>query len=119
MMIAEWNNLEILSTCEVRPKSDGGFSGALLSSLVARPSLIERIAAGQRNDPILVDYIQQLEAGSDLHSVKHYVVDSSGTLRSKGRIMDPEGDNLRRRLWMSVISLDTLYILEVPKCIKI
>lgn len=75
MMIIEWNDLEILSTCNVRPKSVGGFSGAMLSSIVARTSLIEWIAVGQRSDPILVNYIQQLEKGNDLHSMKHYEVD--------------------------------------------
>lgn len=50
MMLEEWKELEVLSSCDLRQRPVDGFSGVLLSSIVARPSLIERIAAKQSSD---------------------------------------------------------------------
>ena len=53
MMISEWNNLEILSTCEIRDRVSDLCSSLVLCSLEAHPSLLDRILEAQGLDPEL------------------------------------------------------------------
>ena len=53
MMISEWNDLEILSTCEIRDRVSDLCSIFVLCSLEAHPSLLDRILEAQKLDPKL------------------------------------------------------------------
>ena len=64
IMLAEWDMLETLSFCEIHDRGSSFDSPILLSSLGARPILLDRIADAQRPDPDLLHLIQLCESGS-------------------------------------------------------
>ena len=53
MMISEWHDLEVLSTCEIRDRVSDLCSSLVLCSLEAHPSLLDCILEAQRLDPEL------------------------------------------------------------------
>lgn len=53
MTISEWNDLGILSTCEIRDHVSDLCSSLVLCSLEAHPSLLDRIIEPQKLDPEL------------------------------------------------------------------
>ena len=48
MMISEWKDFEILSSCEIRSSSPESSSSMVLANIEVRPSILDRIAEVQK-----------------------------------------------------------------------
>ena len=98
MMISEWNDLEALSTCEVRDRVPDLCSSLLLCSLEARPSLLDRIIDVQRSDPDLIPLRQILLSGRNDEYLKNFIIDPRGGIRKFGRLLVPKDMELRKEI---------------------
>ena len=96
MMIFEWNDLETLSTCEIRDRESNLCSSLVLSSLEAHPSLLDRILKAQKHDPELVLLSQSCRDKIDIEGLKDFDVDVRGGIRKFGRLIVPNINDLRK-----------------------
>ena len=78
MMISERNDLEIISTCEIRDRESDLCSSLVLCSLKAHPSLLDRILEAQKLDPELALLGQNFRDKIDIESLKDFDIDSRG-----------------------------------------
>ena len=62
-MFLEWKQMEYIAGFDFRPKCE--LDPVMLASLAIRPTLIERIGSGQRDDPNLLEIISKLEMSID------------------------------------------------------
>ena len=97
MMLIEWKELEVLSSCNLQFRRVEE-TIAMLASLDIRPSLLVRIQANQRNDPILADQINQLKNGNASEALSKFELDLKGNLKFKGRLCVPNTADLRKEV---------------------
>ena len=89
MMISEWNDLEILSTCEIRDHESDLCSSLVLCSLEAHPSRLNRIFKAQKHDPELAHLSQSCRDKIDVDGLKDFEIDARGGIRKFGRLIVP------------------------------
>lgn len=87
MMISEWNDLETLSTCEIRGRVSDLCSSLILCSLEAHPSLFDRILEAQKLNPELALLSQRLRDKLDIEVLKDFNIDSRDGMRKFGRLI--------------------------------
>ena len=78
MMISEWNDLETLSTCEIRDRESNLCASLVLCSLEAHPSLLDRILEAQKLDPELALLSQNCRNKIDIEGLKVFDIDARG-----------------------------------------
>lgn len=78
MMLVEWNILEALSLCDIRDRPSVSDSLVLLFSMEAHPSLLNRIADAQKQDPDISYIIQSCKSKSRSDDLKDFDIDIHG-----------------------------------------
>ena len=78
MMISEWNDLETLSTCEIRDRDPNSCSSLVLCSLEAHPSLLDRILEAQKQDPELALLSQSCRDKNKVDGLRYFDIDARG-----------------------------------------
>ena len=96
MMISEWNDLGILSTCEIRDHVSDLSSSLVLYSLEAHPSLLDRILEAQKLDPELALLGQNFRDKNKVDGLKDFDIDAHGGIRKFGRFIVLNISDLRK-----------------------
>ena len=91
-MFLEWKQLEYIVGYYFRLKCE--LDPEMLASLTIRPTLIDWIGSGQRDDPNLLEIISKLEMGID-EEMNKYGLDRDGWLRKNGRLVVHNVNGLR------------------------
>ena len=76
MMISEWKGLETLSSYEIRDCDSLSNSSLAVCSLVAHPTLLDRILEAQKLDPELVSLSQSIREKTCKDETRVYCINS-------------------------------------------
>ena len=116
MMISEWNDLEVLSTCEIRDRVSELCLSLVLCSLEAHPSLLDRILEAPKLDPELALLGQNFRDKIDIEGLKDFDIDSRGGIRKFGRLIVPNIGDLRKDILEDSHRSNSPFIPVVVKC---
>lgn len=95
MMILEWKDLEILSSCEIRSSSPESSSLMVLTNIEVRPSIFDRIAEAQKQDSDIIYFRQSCNDIGRSEKLIGFDIDSHKCVHRRGRLITPDVGNLR------------------------
>ena len=95
-LFVERQSLEYISIFDFRPSID--YVPGLLALLEVRPTILVQIGVAQRDDPQLMEIVDNLIRGESLSHLSRYTIDDKGWLRRDGRLCTSRDENLRRTI---------------------
>lgn len=79
-MIEKWKTLETLASCEVHymQNTRSSRNPSMLPSLELRPTFVDKNAAWQKEEPLIIEGIRLLEMETIFEDLKGFEIDSKG-----------------------------------------
>jgi hypothetical protein len=108
----------LLAVCSTREESSTRVLPDLsLFDITLTPTLRSEIIAAQKNDEGMGHIKRRIQEGGPKDAC--FCEDVEGTLWFKDRLVVPKKEALKKKFWMKLIPLGTLFIWVVPRCIMI